>query len=65
MIAESLVGIAQLSNSAVAEGIETAEQLIQLQALGCKLGQGYHYSPEDRRRGLSATLARSQRSSPA
>jgi EAL domain-containing protein (putative c-di-GMP-specific phosphodiesterase class I) len=28
----------------VAEGIETAEQLDALRALGCDRGQGYHFS---------------------
>ncbi|MCU1354106.1 MAG: diguanylate cyclase/phosphodiesterase & domain with sensor(s), partial [Acidimicrobiales bacterium] len=28
----------------LAEGVETAEQLLQLQRLGCELGQGYHWS---------------------
>ena len=30
---------------AVAEGIETAEQLAHLRALGCELGQGFYFSP--------------------
>jgi EAL domain-containing protein (putative c-di-GMP-specific phosphodiesterase class I) len=30
---------------AVAEGIERAEQHVQLLALGCGLGQGYLWSP--------------------
>ena len=28
----------------VAEGVETAEQLSQLQSLGCKYAQGYYFS---------------------
>ena len=35
----------QLGISAVAEGVETAEQLAAVRALGCTLIQGYHYSP--------------------
>jgi EAL domain-containing protein (putative c-di-GMP-specific phosphodiesterase class I) len=27
-----------------AEGVETAEQLFQLRALGCEQGQGYHFA---------------------
>ena len=33
-----------LDIDAIAEGIETAEQLAQLRALGCKYGQGYLFS---------------------
>jgi FOG: EAL domain len=29
----------------VAEGIETAAQLDRLRSIGCKLGQGYLFSP--------------------
>lgn len=35
----------------VAEGVESAEQLVQLRVLGCELGQGYHFAkalPADR-----------------
>jgi EAL domain-containing protein (putative c-di-GMP-specific phosphodiesterase class I) len=28
----------------IAEGVETAKQLTQLQALGCEYGQGYYFS---------------------
>lgn len=34
----------QLGLSVVAEGIETAQQLLQLQQLDCQLGQGYWFS---------------------
>ena len=33
-----------LNLDVVAEGVETAEQLAQLQALGCEYGQGYYFS---------------------
>ena len=33
-----------LGIDAIAEGVETAEQLAQLRALGCKYGQGYLFS---------------------
>ncbi len=33
---------AALRKSVVAEGIESAEQMEQLRAMGCELGQGYH-----------------------
>ncbi|QIN80526.1 EAL domain-containing protein [Rubrobacter marinus] len=29
----------------IAEGIENAEQISRLREMGCKLGQGYHFSP--------------------
>ncbi|MEO1127355.1 MAG: EAL domain-containing protein, partial [Cyanobacteria bacterium J06639_16] len=34
----------QLGLTVVAEGIETSQQLQQLQQLGCKFGQGYFFS---------------------
>jgi EAL domain-containing protein (putative c-di-GMP-specific phosphodiesterase class I) len=41
-IAETIVTLAdQLGMNAIAEGIETSEQLEQLQLLNCELGQGY------------------------
>ncbi|HET6547293.1 MAG TPA: EAL domain-containing protein, partial [Solirubrobacter sp.] len=43
--------------AAVAEGVETAEQVEALRALGCRLSQGYHYArpqtPEDLDRMLA------------
>lgn len=35
----------QLGITLVAEGIETATQLVLLQELGCPVGQGYYFSP--------------------
>uniref|UniRef100_A0ACD5GSP8 EAL domain-containing protein n=1 Tax=Desertifilum tharense IPPAS B-1220 TaxID=1781255 RepID=A0ACD5GSP8_9CYAN len=41
----TIIKIAQTMNlRAIAEGIETAEQLFQLQQLNCELGQGYFFS---------------------
>ncbi|MGP1384803.1 MAG: EAL domain-containing protein [Thainema sp.] len=46
VIAESIVALSNLLElSAIAEGIETIEQLQWLQTLGCELGQGYLFSP--------------------
>jgi EAL domain-containing protein (putative c-di-GMP-specific phosphodiesterase class I) len=33
-----------LDIDAVAEGIETDEQIVTLRALGCRLGQGYYFA---------------------
>lgn len=35
----------RLGGSAIAEGIETPEQLSRIRALGCRYGQGYFFSP--------------------
>jgi EAL domain-containing protein (putative c-di-GMP-specific phosphodiesterase class I) len=45
---------------AVAEGVETAEQLDQLRAVGCPLAQGYYLSrpvPKDEMEALLAASA--------
>ncbi len=34
----------KLGMEIVAEGIETAEQVARVQAAGCTMGQGYHFS---------------------
>jgi predicted signal transduction protein with EAL and GGDEF domain len=45
-MAAAIIAIAQkLRLTVVAEGVETAEQLSILQALGCDLYQGFHMSP--------------------
>ncbi len=44
-IVRAITTLAQsLNMNVIAEGIETAEQLIQLRALQCKYGQGYFFS---------------------
>jgi EAL domain-containing protein (putative c-di-GMP-specific phosphodiesterase class I) len=44
-IVETIVALAHhLKLDVIAEGVETAEQLAQLQALGCEYGQGYYFS---------------------
>ncbi len=46
LIAESIIALSNLLElNAVAEGIETAEQLEWLKKLGCEAGQGYFFSP--------------------
>jgi diguanylate cyclase (GGDEF)-like protein/PAS domain S-box-containing protein len=58
-IVRAVLAIADsLGLSVVAEGIETAEQRIELMALGCHQGQGYLFSrpvPADEARALLAT----------
>jgi diguanylate cyclase (GGDEF)-like protein/PAS domain S-box-containing protein len=45
-IARTIVGLAHnLGLEALAEGIETEQQLITVRALGCELGQGFWFSP--------------------
>lgn len=45
VIAESIIALSNLLElNAIAEGIETPEQLRWLQTLGCELGQGYLFS---------------------
>jgi len=45
-IARTIVTLAHnLGLKALAEGIETDEQLATLRALGCEFGQGYFFSP--------------------
>ena len=46
VIVEAMVGIAnRLGMKIIAEGIETQEQAEWLQSMGCRLGQGFLYSP--------------------
>lgn len=45
VIVTALIDIAaKLDMKIIAEGVETAEQVEQLLQMGCRLGQGYHYS---------------------
>jgi diguanylate cyclase (GGDEF)-like protein len=44
-VARAIIGLSDaLHLTTVAEGIETADQLLLLRALGCKLGQGYYFA---------------------
>jgi diguanylate cyclase (GGDEF)-like protein len=44
MLAQSIIALgAALGLRAIAEGVETAEQVAALRSLGCDLGQGYHF----------------------
>ncbi|MBD1911420.1 EAL domain-containing protein [Leptolyngbya sp. FACHB-16] len=52
-IAATIIALShQLGLEAIAEGIETLQQLAQIQAMGCEMGQGYLFS-----RGLPAGKA--------
>jgi len=45
-IVQAIISLSHnLGMEAIAEGIETAEQLAQLRALGCDRGQGYFFAP--------------------
>jgi EAL domain-containing protein (putative c-di-GMP-specific phosphodiesterase class I) len=45
-LVEAIVTLAHaLGMQALAEGIETPEQLLRLQQLGCEMGQGFYFSP--------------------
>lgn len=54
-----LVDSRSLGFVAVAEGVETEEQLIQLRDLGCDLVQGFHLSPPVPEEEIPALLERS------
>jgi diguanylate cyclase (GGDEF)-like protein len=62
-IVESLIRIAKkMKIRIVAEGIETEEQVGQLRAIGCVLGQGYVFSPAvDRDAATELLIKHSQR----
>ena len=61
-IVQTIVTLAHhLGMSTIAEGIETAQQLVQLRALGCEFGQGYFFSkPLDRESAEAMVLANPQ-----
>jgi diguanylate cyclase (GGDEF)-like protein/PAS domain S-box-containing protein len=62
VVVESMIALAQrLGVHVVAEGIERQEQLRMLQALGCDLGQGYHFSRPVEANELADLLAQSLR----
>jgi EAL domain-containing protein (putative c-di-GMP-specific phosphodiesterase class I) len=56
-IVKAIVTLAhQLGMEVVAEGIQTAEQLARLRALGCEYGQGYFISEPVAADGADALL---------
>ena len=48
---------AKMGMTVLAEGIETAEQWTNLHALGCTLGQGFHFSPAVARDQVGGLIA--------
>ena len=59
-IIKGVVGIAaDLGVRVVAEGVETLDQVRRLRALGCVLGQGYHYSRAVGRDAVTGLLVKS------
>jgi predicted signal transduction protein with EAL and GGDEF domain len=60
-IASSIISLGQsLEMMVVAEGIETADQLAQLVALGCRVGQGYHLARPGPPERIEPLLARAE-----
>jgi EAL domain-containing protein (putative c-di-GMP-specific phosphodiesterase class I) len=58
-IVRAIVGLAHnLGLDVIAEGVETADQLEQLKALGCEFGQGYLFSPPVEHAEAEALLLR-------
>ena len=59
-VVRTIVALAKaLDLRVTGEGIETAEQALQLEALGCDLGQGYLFSKPQPHEAFSALLAKS------
>jgi diguanylate cyclase (GGDEF)-like protein len=65
-IIKGILGIARdLGVRVVAEGVETLDQVRELRALGCNLGQGYHFSrPVTPQKALGLLMQAADRSSP-
>ena len=56
-IVEAVVGLAHtLGLEVVAEGIETTEQVLQLRAMGCEQGQGFHFGRPQSASSIEALL---------
>ncbi|HVE67835.1 MAG TPA: EAL domain-containing protein [Solirubrobacteraceae bacterium] len=61
-IVRTVIGLAgALGLDAVAEGIETPAQLAELEAAGCRYGQGFHFARPMPAREVSALLAAGRR----
>jgi predicted signal transduction protein with EAL and GGDEF domain len=57
-IVASVVSLARsIGIDAVAEGVETPRQAEAVRAVGCRLGQGYHWSPAVPKAQLTETVA--------
>ena len=56
-IVEAIIGMAKaLSLQVLGEGVETADQLSELDRLGCELAQGYHFSSPLTARQMTALI---------
>jgi diguanylate cyclase (GGDEF)-like protein/PAS domain S-box-containing protein len=57
-ILEAVIGLARsLGMTAIAEGVESAEQLARLREMGCEMGQGYYFTRPLSSEAVSALLA--------
>jgi diguanylate cyclase (GGDEF)-like protein/PAS domain S-box-containing protein len=58
-VVQTIIGLAaNLGISAIAEGVETHEQLERLQSLGCPYGQGFYFAPAIAAEAVPAWLER-------
>jgi EAL domain-containing protein (putative c-di-GMP-specific phosphodiesterase class I) len=61
-IVQTVINLADaLGMDAVAEGVETPEQLAELRAAGCRFAQGFHFARPAEAEAISALLAAGRR----
>jgi sensor c-di-GMP phosphodiesterase-like protein len=59
VLLRSIIKLGQtLRLQVLAEGIERGDQVVRLRELGCRLGQGYHFSPPLPADAVPGALAR-------
>jgi EAL domain-containing protein (putative c-di-GMP-specific phosphodiesterase class I) len=55
---EAVIGLARgLGMKAIAEGVESAEQLARLREMGCEMGQGHYFTRPLSSEAASSLLA--------